>query len=92
MNNLNFELNNKQLSDLNHWVSSVTESLYRDGVSESIEINVQFNFSIFGRTVEASLASGDTKMTIENCLDHYLTDKPISPSKFDYLSVNHDDI
>jgi hypothetical protein len=30
---------------------------------------VQFNFSIFGRTVEASLGSSDAKITIEDCLE-----------------------
>lgn len=85
INNLSFELNEKQLSDLNNWVSSFTQSLYREGVSESIEINVQFNFSIYGRTVEASIASSDAKMTIEDSIDQFLTNQPSSRSELDYL-------
>jgi hypothetical protein len=72
INNLSFELNDKQLSDLNNWVGSLTSPLHREGGAESIEINVQFNFSIFGRTVEASLGSSDAKITIEDCLEQFL--------------------
>jgi len=69
IDNQSFELTDKQLSDLNNWVRSLTSPLHREGCSESIEINVQFNFSVFGRTVEASLVNSDTKMTIEDCLE-----------------------
>lgn len=91
INNLSFELNDKQLSELNHWVSSIAESMSGEGVSESVEINVQFNFSIFGRSVEASIASSDAKMTIENCLDQLLIDHPGAASGPDQLKPNHDD-
>ena len=69
IDNHSFELTDKQLSDLNNWVRSLTSPLHREGCSESIEINVQFNFSVFGRTVEASLVNSDAKMTIEDCLE-----------------------
>ena len=69
INNQSFELTDKQLSDLNNWVCSLATPLYRGECSESIEINVQFNFSIFGRTVEASLVNSDAKMKLEDCLD-----------------------
>lgn len=67
--NHSFELTDKQVSDLNNWVRSLTSPLHREGCSESIEINVQFNFSVFGRTVEASLVDSDAKITIEDCLE-----------------------
>ena len=69
IDNHSFELTDKQLSDLNNWVLSLTSPLHREGCSESIEINVQFNFSVFGRTVEASLVNSDAKMTIDDCLE-----------------------
>lgn len=69
IDNHSFELTEKQLSDLNNWVRSLTSSLHREGCSESIEINVQFNFSVFGRTVRASLVNSDAKMTIEDCFE-----------------------
>jgi hypothetical protein len=72
IDNHSFELTDKQLSDLNNWVRSLASPLHREGCSESIEINVQFNFSIFGRTVEASLGSSDAKITIEDCLEQFL--------------------
>lgn len=72
IDNHSFELTDKQLSDLNNWVRTRTPPLFREGCSESIEINVQFNFSIFGRTVEVSLVNSDAKMTIEDCLEDYL--------------------
>ena len=74
INNLSFELTDKQLSDLNNWVRSITSPLHQEGCSESIEINVQFNFSLFGRSVEVSLADSDAKLTVENCLDQFLND------------------
>lgn len=73
IDNHSFELNDKQLSDLNNWVISVSAPMHREGCSESIEINVQFNFSIFGRSVEVSLVGSDAKVSIENCLDQFPT-------------------
>ena len=72
IDNHSFELTEKQLTDLNNWVRRLTSPLHKAGCSESIEINVQFNFSVLGRTVEASLANSDANMRIEDCLDQNL--------------------
>jgi hypothetical protein len=64
--NCNFELNEEQLTELNAWVRSAVTPLHQEGCSESIEVVVQFGFSILGRSVEVSLSDSNARLIIED--------------------------